>query len=116
MRIAHLTATFPPYPGGAGNTCYRFAKGQAERGHDVEVFTAPAQGEPPDPGGARVHRVEPLLAIGNAPLIPTLARIQGRPVGDATPAPRRALPPPPRCACAAWSARCAPSRPTLPAA
>ena len=57
LRIAHLTATFPPYPGGAGNTCYRFAKGQAERGHHVEVFTAPAEGEPPDPGAAIVHRL-----------------------------------------------------------
>lgn len=76
LRIAHLTATFPPYPGGAGNTCYRFAKGQAERGHEVEVFTAPAAGEPPDPGGAVVHRIEPLLAFGNAPLIPSLARIE----------------------------------------
>ena len=77
MRIAHLTATFPPYPGGAGNTAYRFARGQAERGHHVEVFTAPAAGEPPDPGEAIVHRIEPILAIGNAPLIPSLARIAG---------------------------------------
>jgi glycosyltransferase involved in cell wall biosynthesis len=75
LRIAHLTATFPPYPGGAGNTCFRFARGQAERGHHVEVFTAPAEGDPPDPGGAVVHRLHPLLAIGNAPLIPKLARL-----------------------------------------
>jgi glycosyltransferase involved in cell wall biosynthesis len=77
LRIAHLTATFPPYPGGAGNTCYRFATAQAERGHRVEVFTAPAEGEPPDPGAALVHRIDPVLAIGNAPLIPSLARIEG---------------------------------------
>jgi glycosyltransferase involved in cell wall biosynthesis len=77
LRIAHLTATFPPYPGGAGNTCYRFATAQAERGHRVEVFTAPAEGEPPDPGGALVHRIDPVLAIGNAPLIPGLARLEG---------------------------------------
>jgi glycosyltransferase involved in cell wall biosynthesis len=77
LRIAHLTATFPPYPGGAGNTCYRFAKGQAERGHHVEVFTAPAEGDPPDPGRAVVHRIDPVLAIGNAPLIPGLAAIEG---------------------------------------
>ena len=77
LRIAHLTATFPPYPGGAGNTAYRFASGQAERGHHVEVFTAPAEGEPPEPGAALVHRIEPLLAIGNAPLIPSLARVAG---------------------------------------
>ncbi|MFL5870132.1 MAG: glycosyltransferase family 4 protein [Solirubrobacterales bacterium] len=75
--MAHLTATFPPYPGGAGNTCYRFARGQAERGHEVEVFTAPAEGESPDPGGAVIHRIEPVLAIGNAPLIPSLGRLSG---------------------------------------
>ena len=77
MRIAHLTATFPPYPGGAGNTAYRFATGQVERGHEVEVFTAPAEGAPPDPGRVVVHRIEPVLAIGNAPLIPRLATIEG---------------------------------------
>ena len=77
MRIAHLTATFPPYRGGAGNTAFRFALGQAERGHHVEVFTAPAEGGIPDPGAAIVHRLDPVLAIGNAPLIPTLARVDG---------------------------------------
>ena len=77
MRIAHLTATFPPYRGGAGNTAFRFAVGQAERGHHVEVFTAPAEGEAPDPGAVAVHRIDPVLAIGNAPLIPALARVDG---------------------------------------
>jgi len=75
LRIAHLTATFPPYPGGAGNTAFRFARGQAERGNHVEVFTASAEGEAPDPGDAIVHRLEPVMAIGNAPLIPSLARL-----------------------------------------
>jgi glycosyltransferase involved in cell wall biosynthesis len=77
LRIAHLTATFPPYPGGAGNTCFQFARRQADRGHHVEVFTAPADGDAPDPGRVRVHRIPPLLAIGNAPLIPRLARLEG---------------------------------------
>jgi glycosyltransferase involved in cell wall biosynthesis len=77
LRIAHLTATFPPYPGGAGNTAFRFAVEQAGRGHHVEVFTAPAAGEPPDPGRAIVHRIEPVFAIGNAPFIPSLARVRG---------------------------------------
>ena len=77
MRIAHLTATFPPYPGCAGNTAHRFAVEQAARGHEVEVFTAPAPGEPPSPGGAVVHRIDPVFAIGNAPLIPRLARVEG---------------------------------------
>lgn len=39
------------------------------------MFTAPAEGEAPDPGGAVVHRIKPIFAIGNAPLIPGLARI-----------------------------------------
>jgi D-inositol-3-phosphate glycosyltransferase len=77
LRIAHLTATFPPYPGGAGNTAFRFAFEQAARGHRVEVFTAPAAGQAPDPGDVMVHRIDPVLAIGNAPLIPSLARIEG---------------------------------------
>ena len=71
LRVAHLTATFPPYPGGAGNTAHRFAVGQAERGHHVEVFTAPAPGTIPESPGVDVHRIEPVFAIGNAPLIPS---------------------------------------------
>jgi glycosyltransferase involved in cell wall biosynthesis len=77
VRIAHLTATFPPYPGGAGNTAFRFAREQAERGHHVEVFTAPAPGAIPDPGRVDVHRIDPVFAIGNAPLIPAIAGIEG---------------------------------------
>jgi glycosyltransferase involved in cell wall biosynthesis len=41
------------------------------------VFTAPAEGEAPDPGGAIVHRIDPVAQIGNAPLIPRLARLSG---------------------------------------
>lgn len=77
LRIAHLTATFPPYRGGAGNTAFRFAREQAARGHHVEVFTAAAAGEAPDPGDAVIHRERPVFAIGNAPLIPSLRKIDG---------------------------------------
>ncbi len=77
LRVAHLTATFPPYPGGAGNTCFQFARGQAERGHHVEVFTAAGGGDPVDPPGVLVHRERPVFAIGNAPLIPGLRRVDG---------------------------------------
>ena len=41
------------------------------------MFTSPAEGAAPDPGRAVVHRLEPALAIGNAPLIPRLARVEG---------------------------------------
>jgi glycosyltransferase involved in cell wall biosynthesis len=81
LRIAHLTATFPPYPGGTGNNAQRFAVGQAGRGHHVEVFTAAAGGAAEaageDAGRAIVHRFDPPFAIGNAPLIPQIARLHG---------------------------------------
>ena len=77
MRIAHLTATYPPYPGGAGNTAYEFAIAQAARGHDVQVITAPHPGEIPPTPGVKVHRIKPVFAIGNAPFIPRIARLSG---------------------------------------
>ena len=77
MRIAHLTATFPPVSGRGRQHGFRFAREQAARGEQVEVFTAPAAGEAPDPGAAIVHRIKPVFAIGNAPLIPSLARVEG---------------------------------------
>jgi glycosyltransferase involved in cell wall biosynthesis len=40
------------------------------------VFTAAVEGQPPDPGGAIVHRIDPVMAVGNAPLIPKLARLE----------------------------------------
>jgi glycosyltransferase involved in cell wall biosynthesis len=43
----------------------------------VEVFTAAADGTPPNPGRAVIHRLEPRMAIGNAPLIPRLAHVEG---------------------------------------
>ena len=41
------------------------------------MFTAPAPGEIPDPGEVVVHRIDPLLQIGNAPLIPSVRRVEG---------------------------------------
>jgi glycosyltransferase involved in cell wall biosynthesis len=76
LRVAHLTATFPPYLGGAGTVCWHTAAGLAERGHRVEVFTAAAGGAAPE-FPAPVHRLDPVLAIGNAPLLPRLARLRG---------------------------------------
>jgi glycosyltransferase involved in cell wall biosynthesis len=78
LRIAHLTATFPPYWGGTGTVAFEHAKGLAARGHHVEVFTGTASaGGADDPPGVVVHRLEPVAAIGNAPLIPRLALLRG---------------------------------------
>ena len=76
MRVAHLTATFPPYLGGAGTAAFHLADGLAGRGHHVEVFTAAAKGAPPRTA-AHVHRLKPRFAIGNAPLLPELLRLRG---------------------------------------
>ena len=39
MRIAHITATFPPYLGGTGNVCYAYGRELARRGHAVTVYS-----------------------------------------------------------------------------
>ena len=39
MKIAHIVCAFPPYKGGIGNVAYEQAKGLADLGHAVTVFT-----------------------------------------------------------------------------
>lgn len=73
MRIAQVSATFPPYMGGTGNVCYHYADELAKRGHEVTVFTS----RYPDcdytyPDYFTVKRYRPLFRIGNAPFIPQL--------------------------------------------
>lgn len=76
LRIAHVTATFPPYRGGTGNVCYHNARELARRGHDVHVFTAAIDGASGDKqrDGITIHRLRPLLRVGNAPILPGLLR------------------------------------------
>ena len=73
MRIAHVTATFPPYQGGTGTVCYHNALGLARLGHEVTVFTAehPGGGHV-DPEEFMVCRLPSLFRIGNAPFLPVL--------------------------------------------
>jgi glycosyltransferase involved in cell wall biosynthesis len=79
MRIAHITATFPPYEGGAGRVCFQNAVGLVARGHEVHVYT----GRSPNgeiaaalPEGLHIHRLKPLLQIGNAPFLPGLLALK----------------------------------------
>ncbi len=74
LRIAHVTATYPPYRGGTGNVCFHDARELARRGHCVHVFTAAAPGYPAESvgDGVHVHRFRPLVRVGNAPLTPQL--------------------------------------------
>lgn len=78
MRIAHVTATFPPYRAGTGNVCLAHARELARRGHTVHVLTALPQSGPELPrceviDGVYVRRLRTLLRIGNAPVMPALA-------------------------------------------
>lgn len=74
LRIAQVTATFPPYQGGTGNVCYHNARELAQHGHEVHVFTAGLPGAPAREvrEGFIIHRLHPLLQVGNAPVLPDL--------------------------------------------
>jgi glycosyltransferase involved in cell wall biosynthesis len=77
VRIAHITATFPPYYAGTGLVCYHNAIELAQRGHEVTVFTSDHPvGKFIDPSEILVRRLHPLLRIGNAPLLPSLLAIK----------------------------------------
>jgi len=77
MKIAHVTATFPPYAGGTGQVCFHNAVGLAQRGHAVAVYTAD---HPPGavdyPPEITVHRLAVRYRVGNAPLLPGLLRLR----------------------------------------
>jgi len=77
MRIAHVTATFPPYYAGTGMVCYRSALELSRLGHDVTVLTAAATDtRDVGPDGVDVRRLTPWFRIGNAPLLPGLLSLE----------------------------------------
>jgi glycosyltransferase involved in cell wall biosynthesis len=69
LRIAHVTATFPPYYAGTGNVCYHNVRVLAARGHDVHVFTPSWPGRPSDPDRVAVHRLGTWTRMGNASVL-----------------------------------------------
>ena len=78
MRIAHVTATFPPSYSGTGVVCYYNALGLARLGHPVTVFTAAdASTQAADPTEFTVRRLPALFRLGNAPFLPGLLRLSG---------------------------------------
>lgn len=78
LRIAHVTATFPPYWAGTGNVAYHNARELARRGHDVTVFTAASEtGSVVTEPGVEVRRLRALLRLGNAPVLPRLLGVGG---------------------------------------
>jgi glycosyltransferase involved in cell wall biosynthesis len=78
MRIAHVSATFPPDCTGAATVCYHDALGLARMGHEVTVLTAERPlGDWADPEGLTVRRLRAALRTGNAPCLPGLLRLKG---------------------------------------
>lgn len=76
MKIAEVVATFPPYHGGMGYVCYHNALELAKRGHAVKVFTLDharlsCDDDPPE---IKIERLKPLIALGDAGLLPHLVR------------------------------------------
>jgi glycosyltransferase involved in cell wall biosynthesis len=71
MRIAHVTATFPPHWTGTGLVCFHNACQLAQLGHEVHVYTTslPDTPEFETLQGVQIHRLKPLFQIGNAPLL-----------------------------------------------
>lgn len=74
LRVAHVTATFPPYQAGTGIVAFHNAAELARRGHEVHVFTAAVSGAAREEvvEGVWVHRLKPVVQVGNAPLLPQL--------------------------------------------
>lgn len=78
MKIAQVSATFPPYMAGTGNVCYHNAVELAKLGHDVTVFTSRYPDEDYTyPDSITVKRYKPWFRIGNAPFLPQLLSLRG---------------------------------------
>jgi glycosyltransferase involved in cell wall biosynthesis len=78
MRIAHVTATFPPHYTGTGVVCYHQARGLARLGHEVTVYTVEERGgRPVAADGFTVRRLPAAFRMGNAPFLPGLLRLEG---------------------------------------
>ena len=74
MKIAQVTATFPPYMGGTGNVCFHYSVELAKLGHEVTVYTMDNHGEAYDyPPEIRVKKLKSLFKVGNAPFLIGLA-------------------------------------------
>ena len=77
MKIAHVTATFPPYYSGTGMVCHYSALHLGRLGHEVTVFTAKhPPGEYEYPQEYAVERLPVVFRFGNAPFSPGLLKIR----------------------------------------
>ena len=90
MKIAIVTAAYPPYLSGTSHVAQQHARSLAQQGHKVEIFTpqsGPQSGPQREPAPEReapslhpvkVHRLRSLLTVGNAFMLPQLVwRLRG---------------------------------------
>lgn len=82
MKIAEVTATFPPYNAGTGNVCYHNSIELAKLGHDVTVYTSQMSGQKSDINvknskNLSIKYFKPLFSVGNAPFLPQLLKLKG---------------------------------------
>lgn len=75
MKIAQVTATFPPYFGGTGNVCYHNSIELAKRGHSVTVFTYGTHSNHKYIDNIFVEYMKPAFKFGNAPFLSGLAEL-----------------------------------------
>lgn len=76
MKIAQVTATFPPYFGGTGNVCYHNSIELAKRGHSVTVFTSGTHSNHKYIDSISIEYLKPAFKFGNAPFLPGLAELK----------------------------------------
>jgi glycosyltransferase involved in cell wall biosynthesis len=74
LRIAHISATFPPYYAGTGNVCFHNARVLAKRGHDVRVIAPIWPGTIWNPPQVAVHRLDTRIRVGNASILKGVVR------------------------------------------
>lgn len=77
LKIAMLTANFPPYFGGIGNACYHNALELAKLGHEVTVFTRKYERQFDYPKEIKVVQLRSAFSFGNGVLLPGLLGIKG---------------------------------------
>ncbi len=77
MKIAYLSPTYPPYPGGIGVAAQYMAREMARNGHEVTVFTPQYNGgeSVASIDGVRVQYLRPVIKYGNAGFLPQLAKL-----------------------------------------
>jgi glycosyltransferase involved in cell wall biosynthesis len=76
MKIAQIVCVFPPYKGGIGQVAYKFSEELSNLGHKVTVFTPDFnQIERKLDIKFEIHRLKPVLKLGNGALLPQLSYI-----------------------------------------